>query len=74
MRLPIVLFVATTLFLGACIHAALEPVEVRMLSAPVSYEADVQPLIDRRCAVCHSYLQPWRARSGTSCVARARLR
>ena len=54
MRLPIVLFVATTLFLGACIHAALQPVEVRMLSAPVSYEADVQPLIDRRCAVCHS--------------------
>ena len=54
MRLPIVLFVATTLLLGACIQSALQPVEVRTLSAPVSYEADVQPLLDRRCAACHS--------------------
>ena len=54
MRLPIALFVATTLLLGACIKAALQPVPVRTLSAPVSYQADVQPLLDRRCAVCHS--------------------
>ena len=54
MRLPIVLLAATTLLPGSCIHSALQPVEVTKLSAPVSYEVDVQPVLDQRCAVCHS--------------------
>ncbi len=54
MRLPIALSVAGTLLLGACIYAALHPVEVGTRSAPLTYVGDVPPLLDQRCAVCRS--------------------
>jgi hypothetical protein len=54
MRLLALLFVATILAFGACVQSAPEAVEVRELAAPVSYTADVQPLLERRCTVCHS--------------------
>ena len=48
------LIAAACLLFGACIHRVMPPVQVEMLPPPVSYLADVQPILDKRCAVCHA--------------------
>jgi hypothetical protein len=40
--------------LGACTGAAPPPVEVDATAPAVSYLADVKPILDARCVVCHS--------------------
>ena len=49
-----ILIVATGVLLGACIHKAMSPVEVEVLAPSVSYLANVQPILEKRCVVCHS--------------------
>jgi hypothetical protein len=48
------LIAATLLLLGACIHRAMPPVEVKTPPTAVSYLADVEPILEKRCVVCHS--------------------
>jgi hypothetical protein len=45
--------VTMLVLLAACFHA-LSPVEVTPLPTSVSYLADVRPILDHRCVVCHS--------------------
>jgi len=54
---PILLVVSSLVLLGTagtCAHLPLEPVPVASPNRSVSYVADVQPIFDRRCVVCHS--------------------
>jgi hypothetical protein len=48
------LIAATLLLLGACIHRAMPPVEVKTPPPAASYLADVEPILEKRCVVCHS--------------------
>ncbi len=54
MRSVALLVLAGTLCVVGCRSATLEPVEVDKLPVAVSFTEDVQPLLDRRCTVCHS--------------------
>ena len=47
---------ATTvaLAIGACAQILRPPVEVKPLPRQVSFRSEVQPVLDRRCVVCHS--------------------
>ncbi|HTG01980.1 MAG TPA: fatty acid cis/trans isomerase [Nitrospirota bacterium] len=45
---------AVVLILGGCVSKALPPVQVRIPTRPIDYLAEVKPLLDKRCAVCHS--------------------
>ena len=55
MTLRSILFTLSVLALVGCIHAALAPVLVETSTTDsVSYQEDVAPILDRRCAVCHS--------------------
>ncbi len=51
-----ILAVVSTLFMvaAACVPSPLPPVMVEPISRPVSFMDDVKPVLDRRCAVCHS--------------------
>ncbi len=51
----LVLFVVPLLVsFGACVQTMLLPVPVDPEAKPVSYVEEVQPILDRRCVVCHS--------------------
>jgi hypothetical protein len=46
--------IATGAALGACVQTVLLPVPVAPQKERVSYVDEVQPILDRRCVVCHS--------------------
>jgi hypothetical protein len=53
--LRILLFFSTLFLLGAaCVVTPPPPVMVEPLAKPVSFLADVKPVLDQRCVVCHS--------------------
>ncbi len=39
---------------AGCARMAPEPIAVRIPSRPVDYLSEIKPLLDKRCAVCHS--------------------
>ncbi|MDD2906916.1 MAG: fatty acid cis/trans isomerase [Sulfurimonas sp.] len=43
-----------TLFFSACSVAPLQPVAVETVSRSVNYTKEVQPILEKRCVVCHS--------------------
>ncbi|MCF8055846.1 MAG: fatty acid cis/trans isomerase [Desulfocapsa sp.] len=49
--LPVLLLVLT---LGACAGKAPEPITVQIPSRPINYLHEIKPILDKRCAVCHS--------------------
>jgi hypothetical protein len=53
MRL-VVLAAVPILVVAACIQTALPPVPVEEIGKSVSYVQHVEPILDRRCVVCHS--------------------
>ena len=57
MRRSVFAFAASAiaaLAIGACAQIIRPPVEVAPLSRQVGFRSEVQPLLDRRCVVCHS--------------------
>jgi len=54
MNRHVLLIGLTVVFVGACVHAALQPVEVVPGPATTGYLSDAKPILDQRCAVCHS--------------------
>jgi hypothetical protein len=57
MRRSVFAFAASAivaLAIGACAQIIRPPVEVEPLSRQVGFRSEVQPLLDRRCVVCHS--------------------
>ncbi|MFO0691736.1 MAG: fatty acid cis/trans isomerase [Myxococcota bacterium] len=47
--------IAACISLGtACAPTPLPPIQVEPVARPVGYLEDVKPILDRRCAVCHS--------------------
>ncbi len=53
-RPTVVLALSVLALLGACLAPTLAPVPVQPRAKHVSYLDEVQPILDRRCAVCHS--------------------
>ena len=51
LTLPLLFLVLT---LGACARKAPEPIAVQIPTRPVNYLHEVKPILDKRCAVCHS--------------------
>jgi len=49
-----ILLPALLFFFGGCAPRPLPPVKVAETSAPVDYQKEVKPVLDRRCVVCHS--------------------
>jgi hypothetical protein len=49
---PLVLVLAAAA--SGCVSTALPPVVVPVPSRPVNYLAEVKPILDKRCTVCHS--------------------
>ena len=39
---------------SACVPSPLPPVEIEPLTRPIDFLADVKPILDSRCVVCHS--------------------
>ena len=57
------LLISFVLLLSACAQETLPPVAVSPTPEPVGYVEDVQPILDARCAVCHScYNAPCQAK------------
>ena len=48
------LFVLCLLLLASCAKKAPEPIQVQIPTRPVNYLHEVKPVLDKRCAVCHS--------------------
>ncbi len=46
--------IGLALWLGACAGEAPPPVEIRATAPTLSYQGDVEPVLDKRCVVCHS--------------------
>ncbi|MGH0037740.1 MAG: fatty acid cis/trans isomerase [Myxococcota bacterium] len=66
-RIAVVVSLAAALAIGACARIALRPpVAVDPLPRTVSFRGEVQPLLDRRCVVCHScYNAPCQLKLGS---------
>lgn len=54
MRKLLLLVLFLILALSGCAKKAPEPIAVQIPSRPVNYLHEVKPLLDKRCAVCHS--------------------
>jgi len=63
MKTAHVIFLFSLLLLAGCSYSAPDPVEVKLSSYKVDYLADVKPILDKRCVVCHScYNSPCQAK------------
>lgn len=54
MRYSAVLAVVLVASLAGCLGKALPPVAVKIPARPIHYQKEVKPILDKRCAVCHS--------------------
>ncbi len=54
MRNKIAIVLVMTALLAACAAKAPKPVFFQIPARPVDYTKEVKPILDRRCAVCHS--------------------
>jgi Fatty acid cis/trans isomerase (CTI) len=54
MRNVSLLLVLFILILAGCARKAPEPIPVQIPTRPVNYLHEVKPILDKRCAVCHS--------------------
>ncbi len=41
-------------FLGGCAQITPEPIAIQIPTRPVNYLREIKPILDKRCAVCHS--------------------
>jgi hypothetical protein len=65
--LAVVAIIATAVAVGACARTVLRPpVQVEPSARAIDYQSEVQPLLDRRCVVCHScYNAPCQLKLGS---------
>ncbi len=49
-----VLYLMMAVFLAGCVAKALPPVQVKIPTRTIDYLKEVKPLLDKRCAICHS--------------------
>ena len=54
MSFSIVLRLMIFLFLTGCAAKAIPPVQVNIPTRTIDYQKEIKPLLDKRCAVCHS--------------------
>lgn len=54
MRFKSFLVVLLTVSIAGCAAKALPPVAVKIPTRTIDYQQEVKPILDRRCAVCHS--------------------
>ena len=54
MRQLSLLVLAMTAVIGGCSAKALPPVAIPIPTRPIDYLAEVKPILDKRCTVCHS--------------------
>ena len=54
MRVYLLVVLAMTLVVSGCVSKAPEPVAFQMPTRKIDYLAEVKPLLDKRCVVCHS--------------------
>lgn len=54
MKLIAVVGMVLALFLAGCAAKALPPVTVAVPTRTIDYQAEIKPLLDKRCTVCHS--------------------
>lgn len=54
MRYNPILVVMIAVFIAGCPGKALPPVVVKIPTRAIDYQKEVKPILDRRCAVCHS--------------------
>ncbi len=54
MRNPLLAVLFLILMLTGCAKKAPDPVAVQIPSRPINYLYEVKPILDKRCAVCHS--------------------
>ena len=47
-------FIVLTIILAGCVAAPPPPVQVNIPDRPIDYVAEIKPLLDKRCVVCHS--------------------
>ena len=54
MRYSSIALLFILLILSACARKPPEPIAIQVPSRPINYLAEIKPILDKRCAVCHS--------------------